>query len=594
MMFPPQFLDELRASTPLAGVISRHAQLVRSGRDTKACCPFHNERTPSFYVYDDHFHCFGCGAHGDAIGFVMRARNVGFLEAVESLAAEAGIPVPQPTPQAAAAEQKRAGLHEVLSAAAEEFQRRLRLPEGQAALSYLRGRGLSDDTIKRFGLGWSGEGRGALAAILGRASITQDQLIEAGLMKQGERGPVDYFFSRVMFPIRDRRGRVISFGGRILGDGQPKYLNGPETGLFSKRRTLYGLDAARDAVHGGAALIVVEGYMDVIALAEAGFGGAVAPLGTALTEEQLAELWKLVPVPVLCFDGDAAGRRATLRAAELALKSLTPEQSLAIMRLPDGEDPDSLIRKQGEAGFAGAVKGARPLADAMFQMLTEGANQKSPEGRAAFRQRLEETASQISDKRLASEYRSAWLNQFFTGRKGKRDQKTPLTLPRPVIDVAATNKRRACSLVAILLRHPELLASVDEALGLVDLPPSCRPIREAMHTLLAEANDGHLSLDSARMLNHLSSLGLEAEAERILAMFPKSASASPLNEIAQEWWEQFNFMRREVLFEQLIDLQNQSARDIGNTSLTNQLIQVRGALLRLDAGEPDEEAAEHR
>ncbi len=592
MMFPPQFLDELRARTPLAGVISRHARLVRSGRDTKACCPFHNEKTPSFYVYDDHFHCFGCGAHGDAIGFVMRARNVGFMEAVESLAAEAGIPVPKPTPQDAAAEQKRAGLHEVLAAAAAEYQRRLRLPEGQAALAYLRTRGLSEATITRFGLGWSGEGRGSLAASLGRALITQDQLIEAGLMKQGERGPVDYFFSRVMFPIRDRRGRVISFGGRILGDGQPKYLNGPETTLFSKRRTLYGLDTAREAVRGGAALIVVEGYMDVIALAEAGFGGAVAPLGTALTEGQLTELWKLSPAPVLCFDGDAAGRRATLRSAELALKSLTPEQSLAIMRIREGEDPDSLIRKHGEAGFASAVKGARPLADALFAMLTEGSDQQSPEGRAAFRQRLAETASQISDKRLASEYRGAWLNRFFAERKGRHNQKPSLNLPRPTIDISATNKRRACSLIALLLRHPELLPSVDEALGLVDLMPDCAAIREAMHALLAEAHDGNSALDSAQMLNHLSSLGLEAEAKRILEMFPKSGAASPLNEIAQEWWEQFNFMRREVLFEQLIELQNQLSRDLANTALTNQLIQVRGALLRLDAGEPDEEAAD--
>jgi DNA primase len=591
MSLPPQFLEELRSRTSLPALISRRVRLTRSGRDTKGCCPFHNEKTPSFYVYDDHFHCFGCGAHGDAIGFVMRAQNAGFMEAIETLAAEAGLSVPSPSPQAEAAERKRADLTEVLAAAAAEFQRRLRRPEGAEGLAYLRRRGLSDATIERFGLGWAGEGRGSLAASLARASIMPDQLIQAGLMKEG-RPPVDYFFNRVMFPIRDRRGRVISFGGRILGDGQPKYLNGPETELFSKRRTLYGLDTAREAVRNGSPLIVVEGYMDVIALAEAGFPGAVAPLGTALTEEHLAELWKLSPAPVLCFDSDAAGRRAALRSAELALKSLTPEQSLAIMRLPEGEDPDSLIGRQGSAGFANAVKGARPVAEALYDMLAEGAERQSPEGRAAFRQRLEETAAQISDRRLASEYRSAWLGRFFATRKDKNGQKSPVSLPRPVIDAATTNSRRAYSLLAILLRHPKLLPSVDEALGLLDLPPKCAALRDGMHALLTNTPDAGSSLDSDQMLNHLSSLGLRTEVEHVLAMFPKSGSGvtSPLDEAAEEWWEKFNFMRREVLLEQLTDLQTQLARDISNQPLAGRVIQLRHALLRLDAGEPDEEA----
>ena len=591
MSLPPQFLDELRARTPLAGVIGRHARLVRSGRDTKACCPFHNEKTPSFYVYDDHFHCFGCGAHGDAIGFVMRAQNIGFMEAVESLAAEAGLQVPVSAPQAAA-EQKRAGLQEVLAAAGAEFHRRLRLPEGREALAYLRGRGLSDATIEHFGLGWSGEGRGALAASLARHSIKPAQLVEAGLMKEAGHGPVDYFFSRVMFPIRDRRGRIISFGGRLLSDGQPKYLNGPETSLFSKRLTLYGLDTARAAVRKGAALIVVEGYMDVIALAEAGFPGAVAPLGTALTEEHLAELWRLHPAPILCFDGDAAGRRATLRSAEIALKSLAPERTLAIMRLPEGEDPDSLIRKQGSAGFAGLVNGALPLAEAMFAMLAEGARHDTPEGRAAFRQRLEETAAAIPDRRLGSEYRSAWLDRFFVHRKEKSGKKSAPSLPRPVIDIAATNIRRARSLLAILLRHPELLPSVDEAFGLLDLPPDCALLRDGMHSLLASTTTHQSSLDSAEMLNHLSHLGLGAEVEQILTLFPGPAPGREpaLDEVVQEWWEKFNFLRRDVLLDQLEDLRRESTHNMDDRSVMDRLIQVRQALLRLDAGEPDEEA----
>ncbi|HEX4259621.1 MAG TPA: DNA primase, partial [Acetobacteraceae bacterium] len=329
MALPAGFLDELRARTPLAALVGRRVKLARSGRNWTGCCPFHAERTPSFFVYDDGFHCYGCGAHGDAISFVMQTQGAGFIEAVQSLAAEAGLEVPKPSPEAAAADARRADLHEVLEAAAVWFQRRLHMPEGAAALAYLRGRGLSDETIAGFGLGWSGEGRGALVAELGRQGIAPDRLAEAGLLRAGEPGqtPRELFFSRVMFPIRDARGRAISFGGRTLGEGQPKYLNGPETPVFSKRRTLYALDRARVAARSGADVVVVEGYMDAIARHQAGFPGAVAPLGTALTAEQLDALWRLSPEPVLCFDGDAAGARAALRAMETALPLLASDHS---------------------------------------------------------------------------------------------------------------------------------------------------------------------------------------------------------------------------------------------------------------------------
>ena len=257
MALPASFLDELRTRTPLAAIVGRRMRLARSGRQWKGCCPFHGEKTPSFYVYEDgHYHCFGCGAHGDAIGFVMQSEGAGFMEAVERLAAEAGLEVPKPSPEAAATEQRRLDLAAVLEAAQASFHRRLFLPEGRPAMDYLRGRGLSEQTIHRFGIGWSGEGRGAVAADLGRDGVTQEQLVDAGLMRRDDETgrAFDLFFNRVMFPIRDRRGRVISFGGRILGDGQPKYVNGPETALFAKRRTLYALDLAREAVRSGCAL----------------------------------------------------------------------------------------------------------------------------------------------------------------------------------------------------------------------------------------------------------------------------------------------------------------------------------------------------
>ncbi|HXT80946.1 MAG TPA: CHC2 zinc finger domain-containing protein, partial [Acetobacteraceae bacterium] len=244
MALPAAFMDELRARTPLPAVIGRHVRLVRSGRQWKGCCPFHGEKTPSFYVYEDHFHCFGCGAHGDAIGFVMQSQRSGFMEAVEQLAAEAGLQVPKPSPEAAEAERQRRDLESVLERAEASFQRRLFLPEGQAALDYLHGRGLSDATIRGFGLGWSGEGRGSLASELAKQGIAHEEMLAAGLIRRDDATErvAELFFNRVMFPIRDRRGRTISFGGRLLGDGQPKYVNGPETALFSKRRNLYALD----------------------------------------------------------------------------------------------------------------------------------------------------------------------------------------------------------------------------------------------------------------------------------------------------------------------------------------------------------------
>ena len=512
MALPASFMDELRARTPLAAVVGRRVRLARSGRQMKGCCPFHNEKTPSFYVYEDgQYHCFGCGAHGDAISFVMQTEGAGFMEAVERLAAEAGLDVPKPSPEAAEAERRRHDLVSVLEAAQASYQRRLFLPEGRHALTYLLGRGLSEDTIRRFGLGWSGEGRGALAADLGRDGITTDQLVECGLMRRDDETgrPFDLFFNRVMFPIRDRRGRVISFGGRILGDGQPKYVNGPETPLFSKRRTLYGLDLAREAVRGGAALLVVEGYMDVIALAQAGIGGAVAPLGTALTEEQLEELWRLSPAPILCFDGDAAGSRAAARAAELALPMLAPDRTLKLARLPAGEDPDSLVRRQGSDGMRSVLDAATPLAEALYDLLREG-GETTPEQRAAFRARLEGAARRIPDKALASEYRRTLLDRFFAGRGANRRAAAPRAIPRPSPAAASVVNERTRILTAILLRHPVLLRDVEHAFVGLELP---HPLASLRGALLDWAETAEI-LDSSALMSHLTHSGLRLRLSR--------------------------------------------------------------------------------
>ncbi len=548
MALPANFLDELRARTPIQAVIARSVKLSRSGREVKGCCPFHGEKTPSFYVYDDHFHCFGCGEHGDVITFTMKSTGAGFMEAVESLAQEAGLEVPKATPQARQAEERRAGLAEVLEAACGAYQRWLLLPEGRAGLDYLRGRGLSDETVKKFGLGWSGEGRGALLAALKPQGITAEQLVEAGLMKTGERGPVDMFFSRVMFPIRDRRGAMLSFSGRILGDGQPKYVNGPETAVFSKRRSLYGLNLARDAVRKGAPLILVEGQMDVIALSQAGFAGAVAPLGTALTEEQLAEVWRLTPEPVICFDADAAGRRAALKTVDLALAALAPDRSLKFLRLPEKDDPDSIIRREGPVAFKSRLQAAQTLSAVLFDMLAEGTLRDTPEARASFRRRLEDAASRISDRALAGEYRAMLLERFFAERRrpatpGRKPG--PGRSPAPVrdrqIDAALADTTRGMIMTAMLLAYPEVFPEIEEAFTQLTLPPSCIRIRDALHGFFESAD----KLDMEELFTHLGELGVAEEARLVVAVAAEHSRPKadlPPSEVAKVFWHFYSFM----------------------------------------------------
>jgi len=330
----PQWLDELRARITLSSVIARTTKLLRAGREWKACCPFHSEKTPSFTVNDEKgfYHCFGCGAHGDVIRWMTDQRGLSFMDAVKELAAEAGMEVPAPDPRAAKQAEQRAGLHDVMAAAQDWFRSSLEAPGGEQARAYLESRGFDAHTVQRFGFGYAPEGRQALKAALA-GKFEEPMLIEAGLrIAVDEKEPYDRFRGRLMLPIQDARGRVIAFGGRILDSAKtdaPKYLNSPDTPLFDKGRTLYNLHRAGPASRQTHRIVVVEGYMDVIALAAAGIEEAVAPLGTALTERQIELLWRMVDVPVLCFDGDAAGQRAAMRAVSRALPLLRPGHSKA-------------------------------------------------------------------------------------------------------------------------------------------------------------------------------------------------------------------------------------------------------------------------
>src|SRR5205085_4839092 len=394
MAFPPGFLDELRARLSLSEVVGRKVSLKRrSGAEYAGLCPFHNEKTPSFTVNDKKgfFYCFGCHEKGDAVGFVMKTEGLSFPEAVEKLAREVGLPVPRATPGERERADRASSLQEIVEQAARWFHKQLRLPVGRGALDYLRGRGLADDTIDDFRLGFSPDSRDGLISALKREGATPDQIVEAGLAIQPEdagREPYDRFRGRAMFTINDRRGRAIAFGGRVMGQGEPKYLNSPETPLFHKGGNLYCLDRARVAATKDQPVIVAEGYMDVIALHGAGFVGAVAPLGTALTEGQLGELWKLADEPFLCFDGDNAGRRAAARAAERALPLLRAGKRLRFVGLPAGEDPDSLVRARGADAVRRVLDLARPLADVIWELETDGKPADTPERQASIKAAL--------------------------------------------------------------------------------------------------------------------------------------------------------------------------------------------------------------
>ncbi len=434
MAFPPEFLDEIRARVPLAGIVGRRVKLVKRGREHSGLCPFHSEKTPSFTVSEEKgfYHCFGCGAHGDAIGFVMRMEGLSFPEAVERLAGEAGLQVPRASPEERAAERRRADLYDVVEAATVWFEERLAGPEGAHARAYLNGRGLRAETVAAFRLGFAPDKRGVLRAALNARGLNDAQLAEAGLIKLGDDPndtPRDYFFNRIVFPIADRRGRVIAFGGRALGESRAKYLNSPETPLFHKGRVLYNLARARQAAHDTGELIVCEGYMDVIALGQAGFPAAVAPLGTAVPEQQIADLGRLADEPVLCLDGDQAGRRAGFRAAERALGLLRPGRSLRFAALPEGEDPDCLVQGQGPAALRAVLAAARPLSELLWLMETDGRRFETPERQAALIAALDDRIRGIGDEALRAAYRDALSRRFETqfgyGIWGRRTARAP-------------------------------------------------------------------------------------------------------------------------------------------------------------------------
>ena len=402
MRFPPNFLDELRARLPVSEVVGRRVRLKKAGREWKGLSPFNKERTPSFTVNDQKgfFHDFSSGKHGDIFGFVMETEGVTFPEAVERLASMAGVPMPVATQEAEAEQRHRRSLHDVIELAAKFFEVTLAARPGAKARGYLADRGLEPATQLKFRLGYAPPDRFALKEYLGGQGVSVELMVEAGLLVAGDDIPVPYdrFRDRVMFPISDLRGRIVAFGGRALDKDAPaKYLNSPETPLFHKGGLLYNAASARAAANDGAQLIAVEGYIDVIAMVTAGFSATVAPLGTALTDDQLGLLWRMADEPVLCFDGDAAGRRAAYRAVDLALPLLRPGKSLLFAMLPDGQDPDDLVRAGGRGAMSDVLASARPLADVLWTRETESGRFDTPERRAGLEAQLAQVIAAIPD-----------------------------------------------------------------------------------------------------------------------------------------------------------------------------------------------------
>ena len=421
MRFPPQFLDELRERLLVSEVVGRRVRLKKAGREWRGLSPFNQEKTPSFFVNDQKsmWFDFSSGKNGNIFDFVMMTEGLTFPEAVERLAGEAGLALPTISREEEARDERRKTLNDVMELAAKFFEATLASRAGAKARGYLADRGLDPATQVKFRLGYGPAERFALKEHLGKEGISTADMVEAGLLVAGEDIPVPYdrFRDRVMFPITDLRGRVIAFGGRALEkDAQAKYLNSPETPLFHKGATLYNIAAARAAAHKGAPVIAVEGYVDVIAMVTAGFEATVAPLGTALTADQLILLWKMADEPTLCFDGDSAGRRAAYRAVDLALPLIKAGKSLKFASLPEGHDPDDLVRAGGREAISEVIGAARPLAHVLWMRETEAGGFDTPERRAAFEARIAEVTAAIGDDSVRKYYRREFgdrLRQMF-------------------------------------------------------------------------------------------------------------------------------------------------------------------------------------
>ena len=516
MTLPPGFLDELRTRTSLAQVVGRKVtwDMRKSNQgkgDMWAPCPFHQEKTASFHVDDrkGYYYCFGCHAKGDAISFVRETENLGFMEAIEVLAREVGLQMPARDPKAQEKADRRTQLAEVMEQAVQFYRLQLKTAQGAPARDYLDRRGLRDDAQERWGIGYAPDARHALIGHFRDKGVDEALVVDAGLAIKPDDGgaPFDRFRGRIIFPIRDARGRTISLGGRALDpNARAKYLNGPETELFDKGRSLFNIQNARAAAGKGTPLIVAEGYMDVIALSEAGFGASVAPLGTAITEDQLRLLWRISPEPIIALDGDTAGLRAAMRVIDLALPLIEAGQSLRFALMPEKMDPDDVIKAEGPSAMQALLDSALPMVRLLWRRETEGKVFDSPERKAALDRDLRQVIKRIKDPSIRSHYGSeinALRRELFNpprvrqgswqgGRGPWRKGPPPaLTETKSSLLAAASGEveevLREAVILATFISHPGLIEQFEGALERIEMATADH--RELQHLLLTHAHD---------------------------------------------------------------------------------------------------------
>ncbi len=602
MRFSPALLDEIRARLPVSQVVSRHVRLKRAGREFVGLSPFKQEKTPSFTVNDEKgfYHCFASGEHGDIFTFLIKVEGIGFPEAVEKLADEAGVELPRETPQ----EQRRIDqfqrLHEILEASCRFFEKSLKIPQGNHGARYLAERGLSEKDLSRFRLGYAPNGRDVLKKHLLGLGFGLEDIITSGMCVGGRdiAVPYDRFRDRVMFPINDLKGRVIAFGGRALSSRQKaKYLNSPETPLFHKGRLLYNIAAARQSAHNSQMIIAVEGYMDVIACARAGFDNCVAPLGTAMTLEQLKLMWRLAREPVLCFDGDEAGRKAAWRAMDMVLPELMPGFSLRFAFLPEGQDPDDLLREQGAAALARTIEKALPLVEVLWQRELQSTRTDTPERRADFEQRLRQETGRIVNPVVKSHYekdirRRLWElwkgarpganatgeKNFRSARVGRSGWQRRGDRPSPLVErfqyqMAASREKwskgalatgstdimtpREAMIVEAMVNHPWLLEDYSEEFaGLTLRNRELSHFRDVILQIQICFSDKK-TLDREDLHVHLKEAGLGDTLERVGAVRVGvdrwvRATDQPRKTIEENWKQMLGLYRRQMeLQEQL-------------------------------------------
>ncbi|MTH99577.1 DNA primase [Roseibium sp. RKSG952] len=557
MRFDNRLLDEIRARLPLSDLVGRRVtwdrRKTQPGKgDYWACCPFHQEKSPSFHVDDrrNRYKCFGCGASGDHFRFLTETEGLSFPEAVERLAEQAGVALPAPDPQAARREKKRASLADVCELAARFFQGEFSAPRGETARNYALKRGFKPETLGEFRFGYAPDSRDALKRFLALKDVPEDMMVEAGLVIRPDDGRPSYdrFRGRLMIPIQDDRGRVVAFGGRTLDpDGQPKYLNSPETPLFHKGTMLFNAHRAREPAFKSGQAVVVEGYLDAIALWQAGIHHVVASLGTAFTEDQVLRLWRFAPEPVICFDGDAAGVSAAHRAIDRIFPVLKSGYSFQFCFLPDGMDPDDLVRKQGVAGFDAATAAAQSLFEAVWDREISVARLDTPERKAALEKQFDDMVATIRDERVRRRYqldlKVRLSNLFFERsrqrRNGSKDQAgfsaAPVRQSVPDTPLFGT-ERLFCGLCLkypdLLDRHVERIAGLplSDALHQRFRDALCRLADRSLETPVAELE--HLFDDSLHQLVHEFTVNAEgasrsASFSALVQRFPLLKSNPP-------------------------------------------------------------------